>query len=254
MLTPILETKILFRKLLSAIKPEIVLDIGSCDGTEAVKIAQILPESKVVAFEANPTNFRLIKSNSDIQKYNVKVHNLAVQNIDDEVSFHIIDSEVVNNRGSSSLLNKPNFPSEIIKASGIRLDSFVKANFKSPVSLALWIDVEGAGYQVLEGIDSVKDQIAFFQIEVEENQIWEGQRTKNDIVSLAKSLNFTEIARGEGDTQYDMIFFNENKVGDFYLQKILKRTVFLCRFRKIFASLRNLKRKYLFNSNKRNQH
>ena len=130
MLTPIMETvKILFRKLLRAIKPEIVLDIGSCDGTESVKIAQILPESKVIAFEANPTNFRLINANSDIKKYNVKVHNLAVQNIDDEVSFHIIDPEVVNNRGSSSLLNKTNFPSEIIKASGIRLDSFVKANY-----------------------------------------------------------------------------------------------------------------------------
>ena len=122
------------------------------------------------------------------------------------------------------------------------------------MSLALWIDVEGAGHQVLEGIDSVKDQIAFFQIEVEENQIWEGQRTKNDIVRLAKSLNFTEIARGEGESQYDMIFFNENKVSDIDLQKILKRTVYLCRFRKIFASLRNVKRKYLFDSNKRNLH
>ena len=101
-----------------------------------------------------------------------------------------------------------------------------------------------------EGIDSVKDRIAFFQLEVEGNQIWEGHQTKNDIVNLAKSLNFTEIARGEGDIQYDMIFFNENKVGDFDLQKNFKRTVFLSRFRRIFASLRNLQRKYLLKARK----
>lgn len=245
---PVLETKILYRKLLRAFKPEVVFDIGSCDGSESIKSAQILPESRVVAFEANPINFNQILNNSDIKKYNVSVYNLAIQNNDGEVSFNIIDSDVVKNRGSSSLLNKPNFPSRPVKVKGSRLDSFVERHFSESKSLALWIDVEGAGYQVLQGFDSIREQIIFFQIEVEENQIWEGQRTKSDIIELANSLNFREIARGSGSNQYDIVFINENFEEKLDLPKILRITLLECRIRKFFNLLRDLKRKYIFKS------
>jgi FkbM family methyltransferase len=245
---PVLETKILYRKLLSVIKPEIVFDIGSCDGSESIKSAKILPDSAVVAFEANPNNYRQIATNSDVKKYNISVYNLAIQHSDDEVSFNIIDSDAVKNRGSSSLLNKPGFPSRQVKVKGSRLDSFVNKHFSKSKSLALWIDVEGAGYQVLQGIDSICDQIMFFQIEVEENQVWEGQRTKSDIIEFANSLNFREIARGSGGNQYDIVFINENFEGKFDLPKILRITLLECRIRKSFTFLRDLKRKYIFKS------
>lgn len=248
MSVPVLETKILYRKLLRAFKPEVVFDIGSCDGSESIKSAQILPESRVVAFEANPINFNQILNNSDIKKYNVSVYNLAIQNNDGEVSFNIIDSDLVKNRGSSSLLIKPNFPSEEVKVSGSRLDSFVKTHFSETKRLSLWIDVEGAGYEVLQGLDSIKHRVLFFQVEVEENQIWEGQRTKSDILELAQSLNFREIARGSGSNQYDVVFINENCEGKFDLPKILRITLLECRIRKFFTLLRGLKRKYIFKS------
>jgi len=101
---PILETKILFRKLLVANEHKIVFDIGSCDGSEAIKSAQILPDSTVVAFEANLNNFNEITQNTDVFKYNIRVHNIAITNNDEEVSFHVVDSDAVGNKGGSSLL------------------------------------------------------------------------------------------------------------------------------------------------------
>ena len=249
MILPVLETKILYRKLLQSIKPEIVFDIGSCDGSEAIKSAQILPNSTVVAFEANPNNFKDITENSDVFKYNIRVLNIAVTNIDEEVSFHVIDSNAVRNKGSSSLLDKPNFTSNKVKVKGCRLDSFVSANYRKSECLALWIDVEGAGYQVLQGIEGIKDKIAFFQIEVEENQIWQGQRTKSEVVAFANSLNFREIARGSGSNQYDVVFVHENYFTE-ELHKIIRKTLLECRIRGFFAYLRDLKRKYLFKSSK----
>ena len=114
MILPELEIKILYRKLLKSIKPEIVFDIGSCDCSESKKIAQILPNSTIVAFEANPNNFKEIIKDPDVFKYNIRVHNTAITNNDEEVSFNVIDSGAVRNRGSSSLLNKPSFSSKKI--------------------------------------------------------------------------------------------------------------------------------------------
>lgn len=249
MILPELETKILYRKLLKSIKPEIVFDIGSCDCSESKKIAQILPNSTVVAFEANPNNFKEIIKDPDVFKYNIRVHNTAITNNDEEVSFNVIDSGAVRNRGSSSLLNKPSFSSKKIMIRGSRLDSFLNTNYQKSECLALWIDVEGAGYQVLQGIEGIKDKIAFFQIEVEENQIWQGQRTKSEVVELANSLNFREIARGSGNDQYDIVFVHKNYLSK-ELNYIIRKALLECRFRGFFAYLRDLKRKYLFKSNK----
>tara|TARA_B100000989_G_C19227182_1_gene338348 strand:+ start:226 stop:567 length:342 start_codon:yes stop_codon:yes gene_type:complete len=113
----------------------------------------------------------------------------------------------------------------------------------------LWIDVEGAGYQVLQGVENIKDKIAFFQIEVEGKQIWEGQRTKSDIITFANSLNFREIARGSGRNQYEIVFVNENYIRK-ELHNTFGNTLLECRIHGFFAFLRNFKRKYLFKSNK----
>lgn len=245
---PILETKVLYRKLLSLVQPEIVFDIGSCDGFESIKAAKILPKSTVVAFEANPTNFRKIIENSDIEKYGVSVHNMAIQNKDDNVFFNVIDAGITKNRGSSSLFNKPNLDSEQIEVRGNRLDSFAKKHYPCGKTLSLWIDVEGAGYEVLEGIESMSDRIVFFQIEVEETQIWEGQRTRNDIIGIANSLGFYPIARGAGDIQYDMVFMNKVKGNEFDIRGVLRKTILVCRIRKFFILLREVKRKFIYKS------
>ena len=245
---PILETKVLYRKLLSLVQPEIVFDIGSCDGSESIKAAKILPKSTVVAFEANPTNFSQIIENSDIMKLGVSVHNMAIQNKDDNVFFNLIDAEKTKNKGSSSLLNKPNLDSEQIEVRGSRLDSFANKHYPLGKTLSLWIDVEGAGYEVLEGIESTSDRIVFFQIEVEETQIWEGQRTHNDIIKIANSLGFYPIARGAGDFQYDMVFMNKDKGNEFDISRVLRETILVCRIRKFFILLREIKRKFIHKS------
>ncbi len=62
------------------------------------------------------------------------------------------------NRGSSSLLEPIDKSTivEKIELDAIRLDKFIKIIGGDQDDLALWIDVEGAGYDVLESIGDLK--------------------------------------------------------------------------------------------------
>ena len=46
-------TKYLFNSLLFIFKPDLVFDIGSLDGRDAIRIRSLLPNSQLVSFEAN---------------------------------------------------------------------------------------------------------------------------------------------------------------------------------------------------------
>jgi hypothetical protein len=61
-----------------------------------------------------------------------------------------------------------------------RLDRFLQDLVPdiSNEHIALWIDVVGAGYQVLEGISETASNVLFIQIEVETIEIWKGQKLK----------------------------------------------------------------------------
>ena len=130
MILPELETKILFRNLLKSIKPDMVFDIGSCDCSEAIKLALILPDSRVVAFELDSNNFKKFIRGPCVFKHNMRVHNRAITNKDEEVSLNNIDSEAVRNKSRSSLLDKPNFTSCKVMVRECRLDSFVNTNYQ----------------------------------------------------------------------------------------------------------------------------
>jgi hypothetical protein len=88
----------------------------------------------------------------------------------------------------------------------------------STKNVALWIDVEGAGYDVLEGIHDIASRTLFIQVEVETEEIWQGQKLKKDVLKLADQLGFIELGRGKHDLQHDLILINQS----YFLQNKLK--------------------------------
>jgi precorrin-6B methylase 2 len=59
-MTPlILQTKYAFHALLWLLDPDVILDVGSMDGSDSKKFKRLTQNAEVVAFEANPDNYRL---------------------------------------------------------------------------------------------------------------------------------------------------------------------------------------------------
>ncbi len=159
----ILKTKYLFFNLLHFLKPRLILDVGSMDGSDSLRFRQMSPGSRIVAIEASPYNYQKMISSSRLSKAKVEVVNTLIASKEQQLTFHIThNSDVADggglNRGSSSLLEPIDKSTivEKIELDAIRLDKFIKIIGGDQDDLALWIDVEGAGYDVLESIGDLK--------------------------------------------------------------------------------------------------
>lgn len=204
----IIRTRQCFHFLLKILKPKIVCDIGSMDGMESLKFRSLLPNARIIAFEANPDNFYAIKNNPKIDAANIELSNKAVSNNSGQTKFYIENrGDDAYRKGISSLKQRTenSLGSKEIIVDTIRLDEFINTNNQS---IALWIDTEGAGYDVLSGIKGVSKNVVLIHIEVEQQMYWKDQHLAEDICSIASSYGFFEIGRGNGDTQFDIVFLN----------------------------------------------
>jgi hypothetical protein len=113
--------------------------------------------------------------------------------------------------GGSSVHNRTDgLPTVPVEVESIRLDEFIESLDRAPQSVALWIDVEGAAYEVLEGIERIASRVQVLHVEVEAKETWAGQKVVTDIDALLKRLGFCFAGRGYGyqDIQYDVVYIN----------------------------------------------
>ena len=140
---------------------------------------------------------------------------------------------------------------EIITTS-IRLDIFVKNLNFNLKSIGLWIDVEGASFEVLEGISEIIQKVSFIHIETENQKVWLNQKLKPDMIKLMKENGFILIAEEnkEGIGQDNLIFINSRIYAhhpikikmillfSFLLSKLYKKTSKFFNLKKIYQRFR----------------
>jgi hypothetical protein len=93
-----------------------------------------------------------------------------------------------------------------VTAPAVRLDTFVLGLTPAPRRIALWIDVEGAGHDVLEGLRHVADRVALVHVEVETVEVWVGQKLAADVDALMAGWGFAPLARGFWYAQRDVVY------------------------------------------------
>lgn len=210
----ILKTKYLFLNLLRMFRPGLILDVGSMDGSDSKRFRRMSPLSKIIAFEANPYNFAKMQSNSRLAQLNIEVRNRLVSSKAEKGKFYISKGAVAGknsgNMGTSSSMMPVNDAdvAEVIEVDTTRLDEIIKIESLPAGWVAMWIDVEGAGYEVLSSVVGAKQQIALLHIEVELAEFWVGQKLKNDVIQLANELGLVLLAGSENDKQQDLVFIN----------------------------------------------
>ena len=221
----ILDTRYLFSKLLDTLKIGFVCDIGSRDGRESLLFRSKLPKASIFAFEANPSNFNGMIKNNKIIDNKIQVFPYAITNFDGKTTFNIYDDKT---KGTSSLFDTIGKKvQDKIEVQTYRIDNFIHENGYNLTNIALWIDVEGAGYEVLEGMQKIVDDVSLINIEVETEQIRIDQKTKRDIDVLMSAYGFIELGKSFNERKKkfgDILFikhdfFKRNKLKLFYLQK-----------------------------------
>lgn len=129
-----------------------VLVVGAHIGSLVIPIAKNC--NKVVAIEANPNNFNLLKTNLHLNKTeNVSIHNIAASSKQETIKFQM---NVVNSGGSKRLPKNNEYMyrydnPEVIDVQAYSLDEYLDEN---NFDLIL-IDIEGSEYFAMQGMEKI---------------------------------------------------------------------------------------------------
>lgn len=202
--------KHLFLNLIHHLSPALVLDIGSMDGADSRRFREMNADAAIIAFEANPHNFARMLSDERLLRADIEIRELCISS-EPIVSFYVSREslEGKGNRGMSSTLKSLSAESQAdeIKLAAHRLDQIIPSS-ASDQSVALWIDVEGAAFDVLMSATGAAKKIAFVHVEVELIESWMGQRLKSDVMDLTAEFDLLPLAQSRGSHQQDIVLIN----------------------------------------------
>ncbi len=175
-------------------------EIGAYEASASIKMTELLPECNVVAFEANPLNYEQFK---DVP---TRYEHMAVSNRAGEVPFFFRPG-VDPNVGNNSLLKRSN--TEGHTETMVPCDTLDSLVWESDQNYALWIDVEGHAYEVLEGAHRVLQQTLYILVELEMIRYWEAQSLDTRVFQFLKDRGFEPVAYdSEYVYQYNVMFRN----------------------------------------------
>lgn len=207
----------IFDNLLVAFKPTIVCDIGAFNGDESWRFAHLLPESKVVAFEASPNNYRQFYVENDRFKSvpNFRINHKAVADYSGELTFNELDAEddaADWRRASNSILTRTDGnTAHQVTVPCTTLDSYFGTYAIQDNTFAMWLDVEGALDKVLAGAQEVLKKTLFLFAEVEWTEKWDGQKLAPELKEIIEGYGFQLLADTflpKGYDQSDVVFVN----------------------------------------------
>lgn len=201
------------------------MDIGSMDGSDSRRFRALLKHSDIVAFEANPDNFNRMTTDYLVIQDRIRVVNKMVSQTNGTQSFYIqrpVNSTTRTNRGTSSALPRKEIGMENVQVNveSVRIDSILEAEYPKANSVALWVDVEGFAYDVLESLSNSSEKIALIHVEVETQECWPGQRLEPEVVQLLEGMGLILLARGKNDLQRDLLFIHKNLYSESQKQRI----------------------------------
>ena len=138
----------------------IVMDIGANIGIYTILLSHVYPKAKIIAIEASPTIFEMLRSNCKLNDLvfpgsNVLLINKAISDKDDittefyeKHSMSTMLKEFLTNLSSTILTNKDQLNKKLVRT--VTIDNLVETIGVNEISL-LKIDVEGAEVLALKG-------------------------------------------------------------------------------------------------------
>ncbi len=199
----ILNTGRLFAKLLRPFSIDVVCDIGSLNGADALRFRRAAPGARIVAFEPNPSNYRAMRESRALAAAGIETLPYAISAHEGDAEFFIVPvagPADLARRGMSSLhlRAEPVHRGRKIVVQTRRLDGLLAEPARTGARIALWIDAEGAAFEVLQGGLGILDAVQLLHVEVETRAcIGASQKLYPDVAGLLADRGFVEIATDE---------------------------------------------------------
>ncbi|MBC7409533.1 MAG: FkbM family methyltransferase [Arcicella sp.] len=210
-----------------------ILDIGGCEGEEAIRYSRIFPNATIFSFEPLPKNQEFI--NENINKYtatNVKLIPFAISDEAGISQFYVSSGHPENQstdldwdfgNKSSSLLppdSRNNHEwlkfNEKIDVPTITLHSFLIDNEIEEVDF-IHMDVQGAELKVLFGAKNLINKIKAVWLEVSDLEIYKNQPLRSDVEGFMKSNGFYLVKSEMLGNFGDQLYLNKRYFNNFSL-------------------------------------
>ncbi len=199
-----------FYALLRALRPDTIFDVGSKDGTNSKRFRRLCPGAAITAFEANPANVAGMRVDCTLRRLGIEISGRAVSNGVGQrrlfVPHHSGDDDPM--AGAASLSGLPLGKSgRVVEVEATTLDRHVAECGLHHGVAALWIDVEGHGWEVLDGAHETLARTDFLQIEVEDQAVWSGERLFPEINAHLRGAGFSIFCRPRAvGPQYNIVY------------------------------------------------
>ncbi|HEX8387701.1 MAG TPA: FkbM family methyltransferase [Sphingomonas sp.] len=204
--------------------PELVLEIGAHDAWFSARMRRILPDARVIAFEANP---EVHAQGADrLRGLGVDFRNQAVSDAAGQVTLMVPHGERSGPRREmgSLLRRKSETGEQTFEVDAVRLDDAPGVDAASNI---MWIDVEGAVGMVLDGAPETLAKSELIYVELEPREDWPGQRIDVDIVDALGRYGLVPVLRDvqRRGGQYNALFLRETRIGEPFVERSIRRFV-----------------------------
>ena len=187
-----------------------IMEIGALDGNDSSKYKERYPKANVYTIEGLTENYeKYLLGRVDIIPINI-----VVTDYDGVVDYHKKDVNGIHgifNRGDE-------YGTEKLKSLPCKTFETICKEYSIDGVDFVKIDVEGATYEVINGMGSEIYKIKIMHIETESYPFFDGQKLHNDVCELLKSkgfkmIDFTEVVIGiKGGKQHDSVWLNEKYI------------------------------------------
>jgi FkbM family methyltransferase len=192
-----------------------IFEVGAHRGGDIFDIISIWPDANIYAFEADPTNFSIL-NNKFAEHDKVHTYHMAVTDTSGSVTFNryypldtINDEDTFvgqncQNTGQGSILKPGKGMKEIFKVNNVYqtfdVESISLYDFCNRFNVdsidAIFMDVQGAEYNVFIGCNSMIDTLQATIFEWSKNYImYEGETSFDDIANFLNKNGLTETSR-----------------------------------------------------------
>lgn len=187
----LVKSRHLFYYLLRRLQPDLILDVGSRNGSDSLAFRKACPKARIVAIEAHPDLAAAMRQNPTLAAARIEILSCAISDSDGEATFTVYRGE---KRLGSLMDPGARQVAEVIRVPTHRLDSLFGPADGSRA--ALWIDVEGATYQALRGAERLLDSVLLLHTEAEWEPAWAGQKLAGDVTALLEERGLVPIFTG----------------------------------------------------------
>lgn len=179
----------------------IILDIGSHSGKDASELSQLFDAPEIHCFEADPVNQENWKALNGLNR-KMTLYNTAVGNVDHPITFN------QSTKSSSGSLYKPKTHLDIwpdvhfnkqVKVMCFKLDTWNDYVLQNQLIDFIWCDVNGAEKEVINGAKKTLKNTRYLYIEFSDKELYEGQITKHDLLSLLPDFEELAVYNYEGN-------------------------------------------------------